>query len=165
MDRVGVLVMAVLKARNGQGGWDIIGLRGPQGLTGLTGDQGPVGDTGLKGPTGFQGAKGATGDQGPQGPGGATGGQGPAGKDHYWQLRVGSPSITPVANTATSLRVNFTAAFRVVPNVVVSARSSVIGTTVTNVTVNLIDAAGFDVVILRSNTTATTVDYMAVGER
>lgn len=152
--------MAVLKARNAQGGWDLIGLRGPQGDPGPPGDKGPVGATG---PTGNKGPIGNTGATGPTG---ATGGQGPKGNNHYWQFRMGSPSITPVANTNTSLTVAYSAPFRTgPPRVVVSARSSVIGTTVTNVVVNNVGQSTFDVVIRRSNTTATTVDYWAVGVR
>ena len=101
--------MAVLKIRDGQGGWTEVSVPGPTGPMGpaggaggpgLTGPTGPQGAQGTRGPTGPQGAKGATGDTGSKG---ATGSQGPKGNNHYWQLRMGSPSITPVANTNTSL--------------------------------------------------------------
>jgi len=152
--------MAVLRARNSSTGqWDIIGLRGPDGAKGPTGAKGATGDVGNTGATGGTGPKGPTGGGGPQGP------QGPTGSNHYWQIVMGAPSINPVANTNTSLRVGYAAGFRLVPNVVLSARSSVIGTTVTNVVVNNIDGGGFDIVIRRSNTTATTVDYLAVAQR
>jgi len=151
--------MAVLKAKvNGQ--WEFIGLPGPDGPAGQPGVKGPTGDTGPAGPTGAQGNTGAT------GPAGATGAQGAKGANHYWQIRMGSPSIAPVANTNTkSAFVAFSAAFRVVPTVVISARSSVIGTTVRNVAVDTPQANGFYFYIYRTNTTATTVDYFAVGER
>ena len=152
--------MAVLRARNSSTGqWDIIGLRGPTGAKGATGAKGPTGDAGNTGATGATGAKGPTGGPGPQGP------QGGVGPNHYWQIVMGAHSINPVANTNTALRVGYHAGFRVVPNVVLSARSSVIGTTVRNVTINNIDGGGFDIVIYRTNTTATTVDYLAVAER
>jgi hypothetical protein len=152
--------MAVLKARNAQGGWDIIGLRGPQGDPGEVGDKGPVGNTGATGP------KGATGNTGATGGKGATGAQGPKGNNHYWQFRMGSPSIVPQTETNTALTVAYSAPFRTgPPRVVVSARSSVIGTTVSNVSVNNVGQSTFDVVIYRNNTTATTVDYWAVGVR
>jgi hypothetical protein len=162
--------MAVLRARIG-GTMQIIGLPGPQGPKGATGPAGAVGDKGATGTTGAvgdKGAKGATGppgDKGNTGPGGATGAQGAKGNNHYWQIRMGSPSITPVANTNTALNVYYAAAFRVAPTVVVSARSSVIGTTVRNVSVNTPQTSYFTLYIYRTNTTATTVDYLAVGER
>lgn len=150
--------MAVLKARI-NGTMQIIGLPGPQGPKGATGVAGATGDKGATGATGDKGDKGSTGAPGDKG------GQGSKGNNHYWQLRMGSPSITPVANTNTSINVYYSAAFRVVPTVVVSARSSVIGTTVRNVTVNSPNASYFPLYIYRTNTTATTVDYLAVGER
>ena len=173
--------MAVLKARNSSTGqWEIVGLRGPvgpkgatglTGLTGATGPTGPQGTGGAVGPTGPQGAAGNTGSQGPTGPQGPQGGpggqgpQGPTGPDHYWQIRIGTPSITPAANTNSSVRVDFSSPFITTPTVVVSARSSVINTTVRNVSVSGIDTAGFTLYVYRTNTTATSVDYFAVGER
>jgi len=172
--------MAVLKRRTGPDTWEIVGLRGPTGpagpagnagAQGPTGPQGATGGTGLvgaTGPTGPQGTKGAVGNTGAQGAQGIQGGggvQGPKGPNHYWQIRAGSPTITPVANTNTALSVAFSAAFRVVPTVVVSARSSVIGTTVRNVAVNTPTAGEVTIYVYRTNTTATVVDYFAVGER
>lgn len=170
---MGVLVMAVLKVRDGQGGWVEVSVPGPTGPVGPAGGAGGPGLTGPTGPQGAQGARGPTGPTGPQGltgntgATGGTGAQGPKGNNHYWQIRMGSPSITPVADVNTSLTVSYSAAFRtgIVPTVVISPRSSVIGTTVTNVVVNNVGNATFDIVIRRSNTTATTVDYLAVGER
>lgn len=173
--------MAVLKARNSQTGqWEVIGLRGPtgpQGPAGANGAQGPTGPTGPQGtaggigPTGPQGAagntgaQGPTGPQGPQGTPGGTGPQGPPGPDHYWQIRVGSPTVTPTANTNTALTVAYSNPFITTPTVVVSARSQVIATTVRNVSVNNVNASTFDAVVYRTNTTATVVDYFAVAER
>lgn len=80
---------------------------------------------------------------------------------------MGVESINPVPNTNTSMRVNFNQAFRagVIPTVVVAARSSVIFTTVYNVSVSDIDSAGFTLWIYRENSTATSVHYWAIGER
>lgn len=152
--------MAVLKRRNPTTqAWEIVGIRG------ATGDKGPTGDQGPQGPQGPQGIQGPTGDQGAKGPTGGKGLQGATGNNHYWQLRVGTPGITPVANTVTSAYATFSAPFNGIPTVVISARSSVIGTTVTNVSINTPDAGGFTFYIYRSNTTTTYVDYLAVGER
>ena len=80
---------------------------------------------------------------------------------------MGVESITPVANSNTSRRVNFSQPYRagVVPTVVVAARSSVMKVTVYNVSVTDIDSAGFTLWIYRTNATATNVHYLAVGER
>lgn len=171
--------MAVLKQRVG-GSFQIVGLSGAQGPTGPQGDAGPTGPTGPTGPQGDQGSQGPTGPTGPQGntgakgatgpkgdtgAKGATGAQGAKGNNHYWQIRVGGAFITPVANTNTSSTMTFSAAFRVAPTVVVSARSSVAGTTVRNVSVGTPNTSGFTFYIYRSNTTQTWVDYFAVAER
>lgn len=171
--------MAVLKQRVG-GSFQIVGLSGAQGPTGPQGDQGPTGPTGPAGPQGDQGIQGPTGPTGPTGPQGnkgatgptgntggkgATGGQGAQGNHHYWQIRVGGAYITPVANTNTSAVMTFSAPFRVNPTVVISARSSVAGTTVRNVSVNTPNTSNFTFYIYRSNTTDTWVDYFAVAER
>lgn len=148
--------MAVIKARNSQGQWEVIGVRGNKGPTG---DDGPIGQTGTKGATGTPGA---AGDKGPQGP------QGFTGPNHYFQLRYGTASVTPVANTPTaSAKVYYSAPFKagVIPTVVISMRSSVPGTTVINVSVNSPENDGFVFYIMRTNTTATNVDWIAVGER
>lgn len=55
------------------------GIQGPQGEIGPAGPQGPQGLKGDKGDTGLQGAKGDQGDTGPQGAKGDTGATGPAG--------------------------------------------------------------------------------------
>lgn len=161
--------MAVLKKRNSSTqAWEIVGIRGLQGAKGPTGDtgpQGPTGDTGPQGPQGLQGSQGPQGGQGPQGVQGGKGGMGATGASHYWQLRIGTPGLTPVANTNTAAYATFSAAFRVIPTVVISARSSVIGTTVVNVSINTPDAGGFTFYVYRTNTTDTYVDYLAVGER
>jgi len=173
--------MAVLKVRTGPSTFDLVGIKGPTGPQGPQGSAGAQGPTGPKGATGATGGAGGTGPQGPtgdkgptggqgaqgsQGPGGPGGPQGPTGTNHYWDIRVGSVAINPVANTNTSAYCTFhTAAFRVSPMVVISARSSVIGTTVQNVTLNTPDPGGFTFYIYRTNTTQTIVDYIGIGER
>lgn len=152
--------MAALKRRTATG-WEFVGIRGTQGAAGPQGPTGPTGPAGATGPTG------ATGNTGATGIAGAAGAQGPKGNDHYWQIRMGSPSITPVANTNSYLDVYYSAPFRagIIPTVVVSARSSVIGTTVRNVCVDSPQNAYVRIYIYRTNTTATTIDYLAIGER
>lgn len=57
---------------------DLVGVRGPDGLTGPAGAQGPIGQTGSSGDT-LIGPRGAEGSAGPTGIQGATGSMGPAG--------------------------------------------------------------------------------------
>jgi hypothetical protein len=81
-------------------------------------------------------------------------------------IKAGSVVITPVANTNTSAAFGYAeGGFRVTPTLVVSARSSVIGTTVVNVSTDSPSTGGFTLYIYRTNTTATRVDYFAVAER
>ncbi|WKW84822.1 minor tail protein [Gordonia phage Jamzy] len=69
----------------GTGIFEVLVLKGDQGIQGVQGVQGPKGDqgiqgaTGAKGDTGATGAKGDTGSQGPQGVKGDTGATGPQG--------------------------------------------------------------------------------------
>ena len=60
---------------------NLIGPRGPMGLTGLPGSAGPPGDTGLKGDEGLPGDPGPRGLRGPLGPPGLEGKQGLSGRD------------------------------------------------------------------------------------
>lgn len=156
--------MAVIKARNSLGNWEIIGKIGDKGPTGPQGDKGPQGD---QGPQGFQGATGATGSQGPVGNQGGQGPQGAQGPDHYWQIRYGAVTVTPVANTNTvSSYIAYTAPFRTgPPTVCIVMRSGVPGGTVVNVGVERPTADQFRVYVYRTNTTNVIVDWVAIGER
>lgn len=162
--------MAVIRIRNSSGNLVVIGRAGPQG------DKGPVGDTGAKGPAGATGAtgdKGPVGDTGAKGPPGdtgstgATGGMGATGANHYYQIRVGTGTVVPVANTNTeSGWIYYNAPFPYSDQAcVITMRSSVPYSTVRQITINQYNNSGFTVSIYRTNTTSTNFNYMAVGRR
>ena len=89
-----------------------------------------------------------------------------SGKVHFSNgllIQWGVETITPVANTPTSNAVKFSTAYTSIPMVITSAVSTVPGTTVTghapaNITVN-----GFDAYVVRTNTTNTSVGWVAIG--
>lgn len=142
--------MSTLKYKDPATG-DWVSIPIPRGLAGDQGDRGDVGATGDRGPTGDNGVA----------------YQGPAGLNHYWQIRYGTTTITPVANTNTeSPPITFTAPYRLnPPKVIISMRSAVPASTVVNVTASRPDHSGFKCYVRRTNATATSIDWFAVGER
>ena len=80
-----------------------------------------------------------------------------------FQLLYGVAIVTPKANTPTSLWVTFSHPFSVAPKVVASGDTTVMGTTVKAVGANGPTTTGFNAIVTRSNTTATYVDWIAVG--
>lgn len=75
--------------------------------------------------------------------------------------QAGVVRIAPVANTPTSIRVNFPTPFRGVPQIVVTAQTGVIGSTVQGVSVSDADESGFTLWVLRTNSTGTYVCWQA----
>ena len=73
-------------------------------------------------------------------------------------------SITPTANTPTSIYVAFKNKYSKVPNVVVSAGSGAIGTQVLGVSTNGITMEGVTIVLTRTNSTPTTVYFLVQEE-
>lgn len=78
------------------------------------------------------------------------------------RIQRGSASITPVANTPTSVTVTFPVAFSQAPYAVACALSAVPGSTVIEVAVNNVTATSMDVVLYRTNTTNTVVYWIAM---
>lgn len=76
-------------------------------------------------------------------------------------LKYGRITITPKADEPTSASVSFSPAFNNTPAVMVSARTTVIGSSVKGVSVSGEDANGADIYVYRSNTTATSVQWFA----
>ena len=75
----------------------------------------------------------------------------------------GKVAITPVANTPTFVTVTFPAGrFTAAPNVVVTAETSVPGTTVSGTGVLNVTATSCDVYVTRANTGATNVYWIAM---
>ena len=78
-------------------------------------------------------------------------------------IQWGVATITPVANTPTAKTVTFSTAYTSVPMVVASPITTVGGTTVTSGTVADITVSGFEAYVTRSNTTNTSVGWIAIG--
>ena len=78
-------------------------------------------------------------------------------------IQSGMVTITPVANTPTSVHVTFSPAFTAPPIVTVSAVSGVPFTQVQGVSVSNITATGCDVYLVRNNTNSTNVNWIAQG--
>lgn len=80
------------------------------------------------------------------------------------RIEAGTVTITPsAANTPTSATITFATAFAAAPYVVVSARSAVPGTEVTGVAFSNPTTDNFLAWVTRANTTATVLNWMAVG--
>lgn len=75
----------------------------------------------------------------------------------------GQVQITPVANTMTTANVTFpTGYFTTAPMVVITANSSVMGSTVQAVAASAVTTTGFTAGIIRTNTTQTGIFWIAV---
>lgn len=77
--------------------------------------------------------------------------------------KSGSLTITPTANAPTSAAVTFPAAFSGTPRVLVTARTDVPGSQVLWTAVTDATASGFKAWVYRTNTTATVVNWVALG--
>lgn len=75
--------------------------------------------------------------------------------------QAGVVKVTPVANTPTTVHVTFPKAFTSIPVIVVTAQSTVPGTSVVEVASSGRTSVGFDVVLYRINTATTTVAWQA----
>jgi len=134
-------------------------------LIGPAGPPGADGPDGAKGATGAQGdpgPKGDTGSTGPQGYTGATGPRGAVGQPPGVTFRRGEARITPVANTSTSVGISYSG-FTQSPTVFCCARTTVPGTVTSCGTGTAPSTTSSSVNVRRSNTTATYVQWIAVG--
>jgi len=96
----------------------------------------------------------------------ATGVQGRTGRFQVGNMLIqtGIVSITPWgANTQTLVRINFPSSFTDTPNVQVGASTTVMGNTVLGVSANAASSTGVDIILLRTNTTPTTIRWVAIG--
>lgn len=76
-------------------------------------------------------------------------------------VQSGTVTITPKANEMTSKAVKFPNAFSGTPNVVATPKTT--GKAVQLVSVGGVESTGFNMYVLRENTTDTTIDWIAVG--
>lgn len=139
--------MSGVVVRSANGTFVPVPIVGPQGARGPAGPQGP------QGPQGHQGLAGAD-AQGPMGNRGAPDGI---------RILTGKVSITPVVNTPTSATVYFSPAFSGDPTHFASAQTTVPGTVrACGVGTNPGRSSG-TVYVYRTNTTDTTVNWIAMG--
>lgn len=82
--------------------------------------------------------------------------------DGYCEI-CGKVDVTPTANTPTRQAITFPKTFLKVPNIQVTAHSSVIGKEVLGVSFSNPLRTGCDVLVYRTNTTGTTVYWCARG--
>lgn len=80
------------------------------------------------------------------------------------KIQAKTTSIVPIANDRTTVNVKFDTPFTTKPVVTATVVSTVIGTTVLECGVSNVTTAGFDITILRTNATATSVNWIAVGQ-
>lgn len=89
------------------------------------------------------------------------------GKCHFSNgllIQWGETSVTPTAaNTPTSKAVSFSTSYTDNPIIMVTMLSTAPGTSVTGVAAGNISTTGFNAYVTRTNTTATTVMWLAIG--
>lgn len=80
-------------------------------------------------------------------------------------IKYGTDSITPNANSSTSKTITFDVPFPdgVTPKVFVTARTTSPGSTVKGISVNNPSNTGFTVWLLRTDSTSTNFDWLAIG--
>ena len=79
-------------------------------------------------------------------------------------FQYGKVAVSCTANTVSTANVTFNREYATMPIVTVTAGSSSPGTVITEVTVSNITYTGFTVCIYRTNTSSTTVQWMAAGQ-
>lgn len=131
------------------------GVQGPTGAAGISGPTGPTGSTGSQGPKGPKGATGATGDPG------ATGAAGDA--NDRWQLVRGQTYVAGGSGSYTSAVAGFGVTYSAKPDMICTGASSVMGSTVLGVAIDTNDTTSVTVVVLRTNSTGTYVNWIAWG--
>ncbi len=163
--------MVLVRYKDGNGDYQILpligptgpegpqgeGAQGPRGPTGPTGPQGATSSVvGPTGPTGNKGATGATGDPGP------TGFQGQGGQPQGITFRRGEAYITPVANTTTAVAISYSG-FTQNPTIFCCARTSVPNRVIACGAGTAPSTTGSTVNVVRTNTTGTYVQWIAIG--
>ena len=78
-------------------------------------------------------------------------------------IQWGNVSVIPVANTPTTVTITFPRAYIQPPCIKVSSTTVVMGTTVLGVAHSGTTNTGTDLTVTRTNTTATWIDWIAIG--
>lgn len=89
-----------------------------------------------------------------------------SGRIHYKNgllIQWGSVSITPVANTPSSVKVTYPVSYDYVPSVKVSCATSAVGTNILGFTHGNDTTTTTDLFVTRTNAVATTLRWLAIG--
>lgn len=78
-------------------------------------------------------------------------------------FQYGKVAVSCTANTVSTADVTFDREYATMPIVTLTAGSSAPGTAITEVTVSNITYTGFTVNVYRTNTSSTTIQWMAAG--
>lgn len=78
-------------------------------------------------------------------------------------FQYGKVAVQCTANTVSTANVTFEREYSTVPIVTLTAGSSAPGTAVQEVTVSNVTSTGFTVCVYRTNTSTTTIQWMAAG--
>ena len=79
-------------------------------------------------------------------------------------FQYGKVAVSCTANTVSTANVTFDREYQTMPIVTLTAGSSAPGTAITEVTVSNITYTGFTVCVYRTNTSSTTIQWMAAGQ-
>ena len=78
-------------------------------------------------------------------------------------IQCGRANVNCTANTVSSANVTFEKTYASAPVITLTAGSSAPGTAVTEVTVSNVTTTGFTVNVYRTNTSITTIQWIAIG--
>ena len=79
-------------------------------------------------------------------------------------FQYGKVNVSCTANTVSTADVTFNREYKTMPIVTVTAGTSVPGTIVQEVSISNVTYTGFTVCVYRTNTSATSIQWMAAGE-
>ena len=80
------------------------------------------------------------------------------------KIQTGNARVVPVPSEVTTLEVTFDIPFKATPVVTATPNSSAVGGALLGCTVSGITSTGFKIHVLRTNATATYVNWIAVGQ-
>lgn len=80
------------------------------------------------------------------------------------KIQTGNTRVAPTANEVTTLEVTFDIPFKATPVVTATPNSAALGGTLLGCAISEITSSGFKIHVLRTNTTGTYVNWIAVGQ-
>lgn len=78
-------------------------------------------------------------------------------------IQHGRATVSCTANEVSSASVTFATVYKSAPTITLTAGSSAPGTSVVEVSISNVTTTGFDIRVYRTNTSSTTVHWIAVG--